>query len=95
MNFYTKVENYLSKKFSLGASLNYSKYDKGVISEQYKLPSKARFWKYNDNDRLLFTLNSNLIDICDNKNKLNFIFQILNSDQNRAIFEKSPGNPHQ
>lgn len=82
MNFYTKVENYLSKKFSLGASLNYSKYDKGVISEQYKLPSKARFWKYNDNDRLLFTLNSNLIDICDNKNKLKLTYWLDKINQN-------------
>ena len=41
-----------------------------------------------------FFTNFKMIKI-NNKNKLNFIFQILNSDQNRAIFEKSPENLHQ
>ena len=81
LNIYGKVESYITKNFALGASLNYSEYDKGVISEQYKKPSKARFWKYNDNNRMLFTLNSDLKS-SDEHNKLKITYWLNKLDQN-------------
>jgi iron complex outermembrane receptor protein len=83
-NFYGKTEYKIGEVFAIGTSINYSMYDKGVIPEEHKKPSKARFWKYDDNDRFLFTLNSNWF--LDN-NKMKFTYWLDKTHQNIDSYE--------
>jgi len=84
-NIYGKTIFRPNKMLAVGVSANYIQYSKGVIPEQNRL-DKARFWKYNDNERLLLTLNSNIFTDSENKNTLKFNYWFDNFIQNIAQF---------
>jgi len=80
-NFYGKTVFRPNDFLAIGASANYIKYSKGVIPEQHRL-DRARFWKYNDNERLLLTLNSNIFTDSKHKNTVRFTYWFDNFTQN-------------
>jgi iron complex outermembrane receptor protein len=80
-NIYGKTIFRPSKTLAIGASANYIKYSKGVIPEQHR-GNSARFWRYNDNERLLLTLNSNIFTDYKNRNTIKFTYWFDNFIQN-------------
>ena len=81
-NLYTKVVYAFDDLLDVGVSANYMKYSKGVIPEENKAINKMRFWRYNDNQRLLLTLNTSSFLDKEKKNNLRFTYWFDNLEQN-------------
>ena len=84
-NVYLKTVYRPSKIFAVGASANYINYDKGVIPEQHRT-SGIRFWQYNGNERLLLTLNSNILTDYAGKNAIKLTYWFDNFTNNIDVF---------
>ncbi len=57
LNFYARGEYHISKDSKIGLSLNLTSAEKGVASENHLLSNAARYWRYSDWNRNMFTLN--------------------------------------